>query len=278
MRLAGIFLLFLCFCAATSSYAQTASSNGNFIEHHVKPGETVRLISQKYLVTPSTIYKHNKFAIDGISQGMVLLIPVTDKPADKKKPLEAELAELDKIQDSLEEESKVITQPTQETSVATKTEHAAANSEIKNPEHQKDAPSTTHQKTEHKVVKGETLSSLSRKYGVTVSEIQKQNEKILTRGLQIGQVLVIPSTVAGAKAAANPHIADHSIAATVAETPATHQNQHNNIVEHKVEAKETLYSISKKYNVSVDEIKQQNAKSLEHGLQAGQIIKIVLKN
>jgi LysM repeat protein len=35
-----------------------------------------------------------------------------------------------------------------------------------------------------------------------------------------------------------------------------------------------LYSLSKKYNVSVDEIKQQNEVLLKNGLQIGQILTI----
>ena len=51
----------------------------DIIDHQVKLGESVRLLSKKYLVDPSEIYKLNKFAVDGISEGMILKIPVPRK-------------------------------------------------------------------------------------------------------------------------------------------------------------------------------------------------------
>ena len=54
-------------------------------------------------------------------------------------------------------------------------------------------------------------------------------------------------------------------------------NNEFSIVKHKVEPKETLYSISKKYGVSVDEIKTQNENILAKGLQSGQEISIKVK-
>ncbi len=52
------------------------------IQHEVKMGETVRMISKRYLVPPADIYKLNRFAVDGIRAGMVLHVPVPikDKP------------------------------------------------------------------------------------------------------------------------------------------------------------------------------------------------------
>jgi LysM repeat protein len=49
------------------------------ITHTVTLGETIRMISKKYLVKPYEIYALNPVAIDGISSGMVLKIPVPVK-------------------------------------------------------------------------------------------------------------------------------------------------------------------------------------------------------
>jgi LysM repeat protein len=50
------------------------------------------------------------------------------------------------------------------------------------------------------------------------------------------------------------------------------------IVRHTVEPKETLYSLSKKYGITVDEIKQQNSSLLINGLQIGQVLELKAKN
>ena len=51
----------------------------------------------------------------------------------------------------------------------------------------------------------------------------------------------------------------------------------NKTIKHKVQPKETIFSLSKKYNVSIDEIKQQNETLLKNGLQIGQILTITTK-
>jgi len=49
-------------------------------------------------------------------------------------------------------------------------------------------------------------------------------------------------------------------------------------IKHKVKRKETLYSISKKYNISVDDLLKANIKIKETGLQKGMIINIPTKD
>src|SRR5688572_32957057 len=49
--------------------------------------------------------------------------------------------------------------------------------------------------TTHKVAAGETLYSLSRKYGVSVAELTKANPEVKA-GLKVGQVVKIPSKTA----------------------------------------------------------------------------------
>ncbi len=83
----------------------------------------------------------------------------------------------------------------------------------------------------HRVDERETLFAISRRYHTTVDAIVEHN-KDADKGLEIGQILKIPYT----KPAAKPLDA----------------------IVHVVEAKETMFSISKKYNVSTDDIKQWN--------------------
>ena len=56
------------------------------VQHTVQLGETVLLISKKYVVSPDDIYKLNPEAIDGITRGMVLSIPSEKKVAPDKTP------------------------------------------------------------------------------------------------------------------------------------------------------------------------------------------------
>ncbi len=226
--------------------------------HDVKPGETVRTISKRYLVSPSDIYQLNKFAVNGISPGMVLHIPRTKKSGSISNQTKATAAvELLPVNDN---GSVLADEDLEKVMDAVKSESETKNSLAKKPM----AAAGSNSAVPHKVKAGETLSLLSSKYGISVAEIKEHNADLLTGGLKAGQTILIPSR-GGIET-------DEAIATTAPSTEVIGE-----IYEHTVEPKETLYSISKKYNVSVDEIKKQNEKLLAHGLQAGQVIKIKAK-
>jgi LysM repeat protein len=150
-------IVFVLFVVTTLQNAY--SQDFELVRHQVQMGETVRMLSKKYKVEPAEIYRLNKFAIDGISKGMVLQILVEKKQSPVAAQQEPE------VQASTE--NVVTTQQTTETP----------------------AESTTG--IRHTVAKGETLYSLSKKYNVAVNDIQAMNEQALRKGMQTGQVLII---------------------------------------------------------------------------------------
>lgn len=85
----------------------------------------------------------------------------------------------------------------------------------------------------HKVDEKETLFAISRRYKTTVDAILEYN-KDADKGLEIGQILKVPYTV----------------------KPVASKSSANVI--HVVEAKETMFSISKRYGITTDELKQWN--------------------
>jgi len=122
------------------------------------------------------------------------------------------------------------------------------------------------------VVKGDTYYSISRKYGLTVTELLDLNHLKISDKLLVGKTLVVKSG-AGALAAAS----STAPAATTAkpETPAARPAAPQNTV-HTVKKGETLSSISRKYGVSVQDIMKTN--SLKNAsIMVGQKIKIPRK-
>ena len=90
----------------------------------------------------------------------------------------------------------------------------------------------------HTVTAGETLYGISKKYNISSGELEKHNPKV-NEGLQTGQELLVPT---------DPN----------AQAPDTDKAVEQEPKKHKVAAGETLYGISKKYNVSPEDIKKWN--------------------
>lgn len=108
----------------------------------------------------------------------------------------------------------------------------------------------------HKVKKGETLFGLSKLYRVEMNEIIEMNPE--TRdGLSLGQELKIPTLPKGHTEEERKKV----------EKPLPELEGKNWII-HEVEQGETLYSLSKKYDVEIEEIKKAND-GLPDGLKVG---------
>lgn len=107
----------------------------------------------------------------------------------------------------------------------------------------------------HTVEKKETLYSISKKHGVEINRILEHNPGV-DKKLSIGDTLKI---FVGDVAVENPEMV----------VPA----EPDSMVMHKVEPQQTLYSIARLYNVSIDSIKTVN-EGLPEGLKAGSYIRI----
>jgi LysM repeat protein len=102
----------------------------------------------------------------------------------------------------------------------------------------------------HTVKNGETISSISKEYGISEGEIIRLNPE-LSNGVSALNVLILPVNV-------------------VINTTS----QEVKFKKHRVKRRETLYSISKKYNVSVGNIKKFNKHLYANELRKGEKLKI----
>ena len=106
----------------------------------------------------------------------------------------------------------------------------------------------------YKVQKGETIVQISKKYSVTPSDIYKLNPDA-RKGVEENTVLIIPI-----KAQAKVDVPSNF-------TPK----------KHTVLAKETLYSLSKLYDVSISDIEKSNVEALKEGMKIGLVLTIPTK-
>ncbi len=256
-----ILFLFVCLLFE-NSFSQVKKKNQevDIINHQVQMGESIRMLSKKYMVDPVEIYKLNSYAVNGISEGMVLKIPVPKKeiPIKEVEPVNEEIP--------AKTEEIVETNTVKENTIAKE----ISNAPIKNSKAETVIERV--KEANHTVLPKETMYSLSKKYNVSPEEIKMSNESVLKNGLKIGQVLKIPASKNVATII--PNTTKESIPLNETTNTKTNTVSPESIIKHKVEPKETLYSLSKKYNISVDVIKEQNAALLQNGLQIGQILLI----
>lgn len=124
----------------------------------------------------------------------------------------------------------------------------------------------------YKVRSGDNLSSIGRKFGVSVSNLKTWNGLDDSGSIKAGDFLYVASPRAETDSKA-----PSSAAAKVSKNPPKEMNSKNpaseNFVSHTVVSGESLWDISRKYGVSIEEIvKWNNKKSTK--VKAGEVLKI----
>ena len=116
--------------------------------------------------------------------------------------------------------------------------------------------------TEYVVIKGDTLSSIAKKFGVTIKALEAANPGVVPTKLQVGQKLSIPAPTASPTAPAPTGMVPGS--ATAGEELYT------------VKSGDTLSKIARTYGVTVKAIESENNLSTTQ-IKVGQKLKIPAK-
>ncbi len=176
--------------------------------HLVKKGETSYSISKAYGITPEDLSRENPSVVNGLKEGQSLRIPVKLVPAapqpQKYPPQQATHDDSRFIYHVLQagetiyflskryavtEDEIIKSNPGMDIyKMSTGTEIAIPR-KVQVVQRQGTAPQES-KAFYHKVVKGETMYSIAKHYGVTVREIRKANRE--TRFPQVGDYLRIP--------------------------------------------------------------------------------------
>lgn len=147
----------------------SASKGVRTVTHKVKPGESLATIAQTYGVTPEEIKQWNSLRRNAVRTGQLLRVN-TASAEGETETLTAEAAPASGQQSW---------QPATPAATAKKSTKATAKPK---------APAAT----SHKLKSGETLSSLSKKYGVSIAEIKKANG-MKSDNLRAGSTIKIPA-------------------------------------------------------------------------------------
>ncbi len=224
------------------------------IKHVVAKGETVTQIAKKYEVTPFDIYRLNPDAKNGVQENTTLLIPkatsgkgVIHVVGEKEtlfgisKKYNISVSDLETwnkstLQNGLKKGQEIfVSKPS-----------AADLKSVPTPFVTK--PKAVSNATTHLVEAKETKYGIATKYGLTVTELEQLNPHIVG-GLNVGQTVVLKPGVQVKKT-----------------TNVT-------LVDYEVQPKETLYSLSKKFDIAQADLITLNP-DLQDGLKIGMILKV----
>jgi murein DD-endopeptidase MepM/ murein hydrolase activator NlpD len=123
------------------------------------------------------------------------------------------------------------------------------------------------------VAKGDTLYSIARKNNKTVSEIAKINNMKEPYNLSIGQKVLLRS--ANVKQEIPNVISTEKVAEIKQQTPVAHTTTKRvNLTEITVEKGDTLYSLSRKYEIPVNDLAVLNKLNAPFALSIGQKLKV----
>lgn len=203
--------------------------------HLVKPGETMREISQKYGVKVKHLYKLNRLDMgDEVQAGEVVFLQ------DKRPIAPSVRSNVDEREPKLQSPLKL----EESASVGTGSPQVDYRSFMSNEE----SVGVLGPKT-HIVLRGETLYSISRMYGLSLDSLVKWNH-LDGNALNVDRKLFLENVAASRQASGAQYDAFHF-----------------------VQPGETLYAISKKYNVGVEIIKQWNNLQ-SNQIEVGQRLKV----
>jgi LysM repeat protein len=195
---------------------QASKSTTTRKTYKVRKGDTLSGIADKFGISVSQLKKWNGLSKNKVKPGTYLTVQMTEKEVPAK-------------------EAKAETAP------------KASKKETVNEEEQ--ATKTVTSRKSHKVRKGETLSGIADKFGVSVSQLKKWN------GLSKNKVK--PGTYLTVQMTEKEVPVKESKEKTVAETPIV-QKENPAEKTHVVEKGETLYSIAKSHHISALKIKELN--------------------
>ena len=234
--------------------------------HRVASGETLFAIAKKYGVALPSLYKWNdmnKRSRLSIGQKIVVADPQLNRkeervrlekqPVTRSVPMEnnGELKRIERYKDRPERNTEKAAE-----SVAEIPAEKSVEKSIEKPGEKpkpKKSPKEEALPAFHRIEKGETLSALSRKFGVSVGVICRINDIEPDAPLSLGQKIWLKETKASAK-------------------KGSHKAKSNT---HFVEDGDTLAGIARKYSVTIEQLCAWNGLKRTDRLRIGQKLKIV---
>ncbi len=256
-----------------ASFVEIENSQ-KFIFHTVEKGQTLYFLSRKYNVAVEEIKKYNVGVDKSLITGSIIKIPVPKErgtsgnikeeyqyhQVEPKETLYAiSLRYSASIQDIIDSNPALkngVLKVGTTLRIPVSTSQESVEDEFSSQDQEDDFEDSNY--IYHRIQQGDTFYSLTKKYGLKEDVLNKENPSMYENDLQLGYVIRIP------KGQLNKD--GESI------------QQDEDFIIHTVKRKETIYSISRKYDVSVDDIQKVNPTLILNNIRKGSILNIPTKS
>ena len=267
----------------TSVAAQIITSNLPDKTHEVLPKETLYGLAKQHNITIEDLYKINpNLEKEGLKIGQAIKIPQTvlENFADSKdseRAIEVEKTNVSK-KNILKEEIVVVPKTDPNPKIPTEV-------------------------IEYEVLPKESLYLIAKKYGIKLADLQKVNPELANKSLKVGQKIAVPlkdsakTTVVSKKSLSPEKYQREEIAQTAVSLDPTGENKKVAVektiivvsetfndsnksktdISHEVGRGESFYSIAKKYDITLSDLRKANAELGNKSLKVGQKIIVPVK-
>jgi len=224
------------------------------ITHEVLSKETLYGIAKQHNITIEDLYKINpNLEKEGLKKGQIIKIPQTalDNLAIETKSEKAVEIQKAPVLEKNIPKKEVVVLPKTEDKIEVPTEGIV-----------------------YEVLPKESLYSIAKQHGITLSDLKKANPELGNKSLKIGQKINVP-----VKADANSSLVAESIKVksdkevVIVSQVNVEDKKPETEITHEVLPKETKYGIAKEYGITVPELEKQNP-NIAKRLLVGSVLKI----
>lgn len=247
-------VLFLFFVVINLTHAQNdiVKAGEDIIYHQVEAGETVAMLYKRYLVPPEKIYELNEGATEGINAGMILKIPISEAYRNK---LLSKGSDLSSQVNSIENDTTI-------EEVSNNSTEITDNDKLSY--------------VKYSVKQDETLYEIAYKNKTKVDKIKELNPGLTEVNLQVDQIIFIPinNEIEKEKIKEINESDDTNSTIDVKNKIENNSNSTSGLIEYIIVKGDTLYSLAKKHNTTIEQIQKNNPNITKKGLLIGQKIKL----
>ncbi|MFV8327846.1 LysM peptidoglycan-binding domain-containing protein [Flavobacterium sp. ZS1P14] len=268
---------FFAICITGLLFNYSVFSQEKNTTHKVEKGETISQIAQKYNVTPFDIYQLNPDAQNGLKPNSILLIPkngnkqkvAVQAKAAVKTAATHEVTPKETLY-GIEKKYGVSDQDLKKANPSLEKEGLKTGQILVIPSKNSPKPAAVIQEkvVYHEVLPKETKYSISKKYGITIQELEKRNPEIVSN-LPVGYKLIIK----GAAPKVEKTIPVVETKKEIAKPNPVKAVKGGSYLNYEVKPKETLYSLSKMFGMTQEELITLNP-ALSQGVVEGMILKV----